>query len=40
MKKNTDEEFGKYLKKHQPEFEGNKEHLKILLDQGAEGWNK
>ena len=28
----TDQEFNEYLEKYQPEFEGNKEHLKILIE--------
>lgn len=40
MKKFKDEEWEEYLKKHQPKFEGNPEHLRILLEEGVEGWNK
>ncbi len=36
----TDTEWEKYLKDHQPNFEGNPEHLRILLEEGVEGWNK
>lgn len=40
MKKFTDGEWEEYLKEHQRKFEGNPEHLRILLEEGVEGWNK
>nr|WP_319495364.1 pentapeptide repeat-containing protein [uncultured Desulfobacter sp.] len=39
VKKFTDEEWEEYLKVRQTGFEGNPEHLKILLELGVRGWN-
>lgn len=30
----TDTEWEEYLKEHQPDFKGNSEHLRILLEDG------
>ncbi|WDP88513.1 MAG: pentapeptide repeat-containing protein [Desulfobacter sp.] len=40
MPKFTDQEWEEYLKEHQSGFEGNPEHLRVLLEQGVDGWNE
>jgi len=34
MAKFTDQEWEEYLEKYQPDFEGDPEHLRILLEKG------